>query len=93
MSAPTPDVIRTARQRAGLSQTKAADLVGLGCVQRWSEYERGVQRIDATRWEYFLLRTGQHPDYLLVARPEAPAEPSGRLARIAADSLALMETP
>lgn len=83
-------MVRAARKHAGLSQTKAAALAELGCVQRWSEYERGVQRIDGARWQLFLLRTGLHPDFVLVTRAESRGAPSGRLQRIAQDSLELM---
>jgi hypothetical protein len=60
---PSADLVREHRQRAGLSQAEAARLVLLGDKARWSEYERGVGRIDAARWALFLLLTGQHPDY------------------------------
>jgi len=86
---PTADIVRAARKRAGLTQTEAARVAELGCVQRWSEYERGITTIDLARWQWFLARVGQHPDFILVVRPEPASEPSGRLARIAADAIAL----
>lgn len=60
---PPPDMVRKAREHAGLRQQEAADLVHLGAFQRWSEYERGVQPIDLARWALFLLLTGQHPKF------------------------------
>jgi hypothetical protein len=63
----SPEVLRAHRERAGLSQAAAAKLVFLGHKARWSEYERGVERIDAARWELFLLLTGQHPHYAPLA--------------------------
>lgn len=60
---PTPEMVRAARDAAGLRQQEAAELVHLGTFQRWSEYERGVSPIDPARWAYFLLMTGQHPKY------------------------------
>lgn len=60
---PTPDNIRAARDRAGLTQAEAAELVHLGSAVRWSEYERSAQAIDTARWELFLVKTGQHPGF------------------------------
>lgn len=67
LSTPTPETIREHRDRAELSQAEAARLVLLGDKARWSEYERGVGRIDAARWELFLLLTGQHPQWAPLA--------------------------
>jgi hypothetical protein len=58
---PTPDQVRAARDRAGLTLAQCAQLAGLGAHARWSEYERGARRIDLARWALFLLATGQHP--------------------------------
>lgn len=60
---PTAAEIREARDIAELSQQLAADLVHLGSRSRWAEYERGARQIDLARWELFLIKTGQHPDY------------------------------
>lgn len=57
----TPAAVRGARQAAGLTQAQAAQLVDLGHLARWSEYERGQHQIDRGRWALFLLATGQHP--------------------------------
>jgi DNA-binding XRE family transcriptional regulator len=61
--AATRATVREYRLRAGLSQAAAAQLVQLRDKSRWSEYERGVETIDAARWELFLLLTGQHPHW------------------------------
>jgi Helix-turn-helix domain len=67
---PPPEMIRAAREAAGLRQQEAAELVQVGSFQRWSEYERGVRAIDPGRWALFLLLTGQHPRYFpLRERP------------------------
>jgi transcriptional regulator with XRE-family HTH domain len=63
LNSPTPDMVRFARESAGLKQQEAAELVHLSAFQRWSEYERGVTPIDPARWALFLLLTGQHPGY------------------------------
>ena len=56
---PTPAQILEARQRAGLSQSQAAELVGLGSAHRWSEYERGIVAISPQTWRLFRLLTRQ----------------------------------
>lgn len=63
MTDPTPEDIRAARDRAGLTQAEAAELVYLGARTRWSEHENGVQAIDRARWELFLIKTGQHLEF------------------------------
>lgn len=65
----TPAEILQARTAAGLSQSAAAALVHLSSGLRWSEYERGVRNIDPARWELFLLLTGQHPRFAVIAKP------------------------
>lgn len=63
LQTPTCDEIRALRRAARVSQSKAATLVHLASGSRWSEYERGTRRIDAARFELFLIKTGLHPDY------------------------------
>jgi hypothetical protein len=60
---PTAEAIKAARLDAGLTQSEAAEFVYLGDVARWSEYERGVKRIDVARWELFLIKIGKSPYY------------------------------
>jgi hypothetical protein len=67
-NAPSPLDILMARQRAGLSQAAAAELVYLSTPGRWSEYERGRVRMERSRYELFLLLTDQHPKYALEPR-------------------------
>ena len=63
---PTHEMILAARNASGLSQGGAAAVIGLSHYQRWAEYERGAQAIDPIRWQWFLLRTGQHPKFELT---------------------------
>lgn len=56
---PTPLRILRARERAGLTQAQAAELVRLNHSVRWSEYERGAHLMPLHRWELFLLKTRQ----------------------------------
>lgn len=52
---PTPDEIRAARHAAGLTQTKAAQLIH--CTLRgWQEWEGGRRRMHPAFWGYFLYR-------------------------------------
>lgn len=63
MVIPSPEEVRAAREAAGLNQTQAAAMVYLAGKNRWSEIENGVRPIEAARWELFLVKTGNHPDY------------------------------
>jgi hypothetical protein len=65
---PTPTIVKQIRVAVGLTQAQAAELVHLGDVMRWSEYERGVRAPDWARWQLFLLLTNQHPKARLVNR-------------------------
>ena len=65
---PTPDAVLAARLAAGLTQTEAAQSVGLGHYRRWGEYEAGIGHMTAERYELFLLRHGLHPRFELTPR-------------------------
>ena len=64
----TPSAVRSAREIAGQTQAQAAALVRLRGQAAWSEYERGIRRIDEARWELYLLLTGQHPTHEMGRR-------------------------
>lgn len=76
ITAPSPDEIKAARRAAKLTQGEAAELVHLGSLQRWAEYEQSKRNIDIARWELFLIKTGQHTDYQSkeAQRPRERAE-------------------
>lgn len=73
ISRPTPNEVRQAREKAGLTQTQAAELVSPALTapyKTWAGYEtpagepgqRGNHRaIPLATWELFLLLTDQHP--------------------------------
>ena len=63
---PGPDEIRAAR--GTMTQYQAAEAAGLSGPVRWAHYESGARRPSAAIWELFLLRTGQHPTHVLIAR-------------------------
>ena len=65
---PAPDIIRSARSAAGLSQTAAAALVHAG-MRAWQEWEAGRRAMPAAAWELFLLRTDQYTGYRLIKWP------------------------
>ena len=54
---PTPEEIRAARERAGLTQAQAAALVH-STLRAWQRYEAGERRMHPALWELFLLKTG-----------------------------------
>jgi hypothetical protein len=65
---PTPEQVREARMRAGLTQSQAATLVHRKELKRWSEWELGVRRMQPDTWELFLLLTNQHPTKTVVPK-------------------------
>jgi len=54
---PTPEQVRAARKAAGLTQEAAARHAGLGSRTRWAEYESGMRRMPAYRFNFFKLKT------------------------------------
>jgi Helix-turn-helix domain len=57
MSAPTPEQIRAARERAGWSKEVAASMV-LVSLRSWQSYEAGSRRIPLGTWMLFGLAAG-----------------------------------
>lgn len=55
---PTPEQIKEARKRSGLTQTEAADVIYKQLLA-WQRYEAGDRGMDAALFELFLLKTGQ----------------------------------
>lgn len=58
---PSPDEIRQAREDAGLSQTKAGELVHVAC-RTWQQWEaqpeiKSHQKMHPAFWELFNLKT------------------------------------
>jgi hypothetical protein len=84
---PTPAQIRLAREKAGLSQTAAIQLVsdaGVKGYRTWQRYEAPLgspdhRAISIGIWELFLLRTGQHPTHILVSKDQ-PVPKTGAMA-------------
>lgn len=72
---PSPEQVRGARERAGLTQTQAAGLVSPALAagyKTWSGYEQPVgtrnhRSIPLAAWELFLLLTNQHASMHLKA--------------------------
>lgn len=73
---PSPDEIRAARKKAGLTQTQAAQLIGNAgdkSYRTWQRFEAPADNPDhraihPRMWEMFLLLTDQHPIYRLTKR-------------------------
>lgn len=46
---PTPDEIRKAREKAGLTQTQAAEIV-FASLRAWQDYEGGQRKMHPSMW-------------------------------------------
>lgn len=76
VSSPDPDEVRTARERAGLTQAQAAEMVSPAQkvpYKTWAAYELPIgnpnrRSIPLASWELFLLLTGQHATIRAVFR-------------------------
>lgn len=55
---PTPDEIRAARSRAGLTQREAAALI-YATQSAWEDWEQGRRRMHPGLFELFSIKTGQ----------------------------------
>ena len=87
MPSPTGPELKAARLAAGLSQVQAADLMGYpvqpgsrgGAQSRtWQAMESpgGDRNMQGPAFAMFLLLNGAHPDFELVRRSAAAADPS-----------------
>lgn len=65
MKQPTAEQIRKAREKAGLTQAQAAELVHYSYKQGWGKVEQGASPMPMDKWELFLIKTGQHPQLKL----------------------------
>ena len=55
---PTPEKIKEARKRSGLTQTQAAEVIHKKLLA-WQRYESGDRSMDCALYELFMLKTGQ----------------------------------
>ena len=65
---PAPADIILARQRAGHTAARAAELVHSQRGQTWLDWEAGRRQMPGAAWELYLLKTGQHPADRLAPR-------------------------
>lgn len=56
-SNPAPEVVRAARETAGLSQTAAGALLHTTC-RTWQQWEAGDRRMHPAFWELFRMKVG-----------------------------------
>ena len=63
MKIPNSKEIRTARERAGLTQAQAAELVHYAFSTAWGRVEQGLTPMPMDKWELFLIKTNQHPQF------------------------------
>lgn len=63
----SPEQVKQARLAAGLSAREAGALVGVSGLtwQRWEGQSSRQTEIPYAAWQLFLLRTNQHPDFIL----------------------------
>lgn len=54
---PTPENIRAARERAGLTQSGAGALLHVN-LRSWQKWEGGERAMHLAFWELFLIKTG-----------------------------------
>jgi hypothetical protein len=68
---PTPQLVQQARLNARLKMREAAEIAGVADAQVWSKYEseNSGKQIPLWRWEWFLIKTGQHPTQHLAQGP------------------------
>lgn len=58
MRSPNPEEVKLAREKAGLTQQQAAEVIHKK-ILAWQRYESGDRAMDAAYWELFLIKTGQ----------------------------------
>src|SRR5437899_1626976 len=82
MIIPDCSKLHSLRTSAGLTQHQAAEMVHLPTGRiGWSKIERGLQQLDAARWELFRIKCGEHELYKPVKG--VPVPKAGDMARAA----------
>ena len=64
---PTAEQVTAARQAAGLTQAKSAQLVHVA-IRTWKQYEAGDRTPHVALWELYLLKSGQHPTLAITGK-------------------------
>jgi hypothetical protein len=85
ISQPSPQEIRAARKKTGLTQAGAAQLISPAKgkpYRSWQSYEvaedkPGARAIPLASWELFLLLTDQHPTHQMIAKNASSTGESG----------------
>lgn len=77
MDTPTPEQISAARSVAGHTAEQAIALLHRGRRMTWMDWEAGRREMPPGLWELYLLKTGQHPELVLVARREGSRAAAG----------------
>ena len=55
MTNQTPELIKQTRIDTGLTQTKAAELIGAK-LRTWQDWESGMRNMPCAKWELFLIK-------------------------------------
>jgi len=58
---PSPLELRQAREAAGLTQGRAAGLVG-SSLRAWSAWETGDRRMPVSKWELFRIKIARETE-------------------------------
>ena len=68
----TPTKLRRLLKQQGLTQKAAADLIGVSeaAVRKWATSAKSPhhREMPTPAWEMLLLKTGEHPEYLLARK-------------------------
>ena len=67
---PTAEEVKALREKAGLSGSQFAELIGLSNRQLISDYENDRKTPNAQTWTLMLLATNQHPSFKLDKNKE-----------------------
>lgn len=54
---PSPEQVKDARVKAGLTQEQAGAVVGAPSRRTWQDWEAGRRNMPPAKWELFLLKT------------------------------------
>lgn len=58
MKKPTPETIKAAREKAGLTQKEAGELIG-AALRTWQDWEGGQRKMPLAKWELWLIKVSQ----------------------------------
>lgn len=76
---PSPDQIREARHRAGLTQEQAGAVIGAS-RRTWQNWENGTRNMPGAKWELFQIKTqGENMSIITVTFRTSPEHKMTRI--------------